>query len=251
MKSGAKDVRVVKMINVYKNFEYNIEKARFLLDLVILKKFRDEVFDGVIETWVDDVRIRLRKNSPILENLPLLTGAVDTIIDIFRSTVRPIIDRHIDINTQTFQQQTMVIAVTALESYLRDRYIFEKYKNKGNKEIERQIYEAKTVFQREDVITNRYNELSVKDVLNLTKQKEEIFNIMLIRHIIVHRAGEINAQFCDRMNISKRMWFGKNMQEFLEQNNDLVPNSISLVEDFVRQLDQLFNQKQTIRRINK
>jgi len=55
-----------RMIGVYRNFKYNIEKARCLLDLVIIKKFRDEVFDGVVENLVDNFRRELKENLPIL-----------------------------------------------------------------------------------------------------------------------------------------------------------------------------------------
>lgn len=228
---------MVKVIDVYKNFEYNIEKARCLLDLVILKKFRDKVFDGVIEKWVDDTRLRLRQTFPVLNNMPILTGTVDSIIEIFRSTVRPIVDKHLDINAQTFQQQAIVIAVTSLESYLRDRYIIEKNKEKSDDEIEREIVDWKAPFQRPDKIEEWYGELGIYDVLGVTGKKEEIVRIMLIRHIIVHRAGIINTQLCDKFGLSKRDWVGKNIQDYFEKNPNLVHQQIEHIKEFVEYLD--------------
>lgn len=239
MKSGAKDTGVVTVIDVYKNFEYNIEKARCLLDLVILKKFRDEVFDGVIEKWVDDARLRLRRTFPVLNNMPVLTGAVDGIIEIFRSTVRPVVDTHLDINAQTFQQQAIVIAVTSLESYLRDRYIVEKNKGRSDDEIEKEIADWKVPFQRPDKIEEWYKEkeLGVDDVLGLTGKKEEIIRIMLIRHIIVHRAGAINIQLCNKLGLPKRDWLRKNIQDCLEKNPNFVHQQIEFIKEFVDCLD--------------
>ena len=54
------------MINIYNNFNYNIEKAKCLLDLFELKKFREEVLSGSIENSVDDFRMRLKNKFPIL-----------------------------------------------------------------------------------------------------------------------------------------------------------------------------------------
>ena len=236
VKSGANSVGDY-MIDVYKNFRYNIEKAECLLDLLILKEFRDEVFDGVIEGGVDDVRIGLRQMFPALNNMPLLTAPIDGPIEIFRSTVKPVVDRHLDINAQTFQQQAVVIAVTALESYLRDRYILEKNKGKPDDEIEKEIADWKTPFQRPDIIKKLYEELGIDNVLSLTEQKEEIIRIMLIRHIIVHRAGEINIQFCDKFGISKRDWLEKNIQDYFEKNPNIVPRYIELIKKFVEQVE--------------
>jgi len=239
VKSGA-NIIGDNMIDVYKNFRYNIEKAECLLDLIVLKRFRDEVFDGVIERWVDDVRMRLRQRFPALNDFPLLTAPVDGIIETFRSTVRPIVDRHLDINSQTFQQQAIVIAVTSWESYLRDRYILEKNKGKPDDEIEKEIADWKIPFQRPDRIEKWYEELGVDNVLYLTGQKEEIIKIMLIRHIIVHRAGEINIQFCDKFGISKRDWLVKNIQDYFEMNPNIVNQYIELIKEFVKHVDLIF-----------
>jgi len=119
-----------KMVNVYKNFEYTIEKARCLLDLLVLKTFRDEIVNGGVENFVDDFRdgLKNKNNFPLLQkgvaikdplgifpdiNVPSPSDVGDFIIDTFRKTIKPQIDKHLDINTQTFQQQAVVIAVTA------------------------------------------------------------------------------------------------------------------------------------------
>ncbi|MFA4957564.1 MAG: hypothetical protein WC556_11415 [Candidatus Methanoperedens sp.] len=235
------------MVNVYENFEYTIEKARCLLDLLVLKKFRDEIVNGADENFVDEVREGLKNNFPLLQGPPIIlpglniqspTVVIDFIINIFRKTIKPQIDKHLDINTQTFQQQAVVIAVTALESYLRDRYIIEKYKNKSNEEIEKRILEFKKVCQSPEFITKMYKELGIEDVLNLTGNKENIIKIIQIRHIIVHRGGEINVQLCDKLGIPKREWLGKNIQDFFENDVDFVNESINRIENFVKQLDK-------------
>ncbi len=154
-------------------------------------------------------------------------------------TVKPIVDRHLDINAQTFQQQAIVVGVTALESYLRDRYIVEKYKNEQQAEIEKRIYEWKKPFQNPEFITETYKEeLGIDDVLNLTDHKEDIIKIMLVRHIIVHRSGEINVQLCDKLGTSKKDWLGKNIQSYLDQNANFVRESIQLIDNLVKQVDK-------------
>ena len=160
------------------------------------------------------------------------------IIDTFRKSIKPQLDEHLDTNSQTFQQQAVVIAVTALESYLRDRYIIEKHKNESHEEREKRILEWKKPFQNLNFITNVYEDLGVEDVLNLTKQKDKIIKMMMVRHIIVHRGGEINIQLCDKLGISKKDWRGKNIQDFFEQNVNFVNDGINLIVNLVKQLDK-------------
>ncbi len=54
------------MIEVHRNFKYNISKAKNLVDLIIIKNFREKVFIHEFETFVDDFRKRLQKILPIL-----------------------------------------------------------------------------------------------------------------------------------------------------------------------------------------
>lgn len=240
-------------MDVYRNFEYTIEKARCLLDLVVLKKVRDEVFNGVVENLVDDFRERLKNNFPLLQKgveikspirvlldlrIKSPSGVVDLFIDTFRKTIKPQIDNHLNINTQTFQQQAVVIAVTALESYLRDRYIIEKYNNEPYEEIEKRILECKKSFQNPKLITNLYKKMGIEDVLNLTGHKENIIKIIEVRHTIVHRGGKINDKLCDKLGISKKEWSGKNIQDFFEQNANFVTEGINSIENLVKQLDK-------------
>jgi len=83
-----------------------------------------------------------------------------------------------------------------------------------------------------------YKELGIKDVLNLTGHKENIIKIMQIRHIIVHRGGEINVKLCDKLGISEKKWLGKNIHDFFEQNANFVTEGINSIENLVKQLDK-------------
>ena len=79
------------IIDVYISFLYNIERAENLIDLIKIKKVRDELTSGIIQNLVDNIRLEIRSKFPILQQRPIIQKAIDQILHLIRTKIRPII----------------------------------------------------------------------------------------------------------------------------------------------------------------
>ncbi len=194
-------------------FEYNIQKAKDLADAVDMI----ERGKGTGE-WLYQSAEGLAKSLPlseVIESIAPFTGRIE-------SGLNECIDRV----ERSGLEASIVMTVTAFETYLRDKYVEKKQPSEDDKSKLRS-------FMNLEYVKERYEEVDIKDLIDKTTE-QKLKKILQMRHVIVHKAGIIDEKACKMAGWDKSA-IGNNIKKFL--NYDTTTNAISVIEDFVRDLD--------------
>lgn len=195
-------------------FGYNIQKAKDLADAVDMMGRGKGVGEGLYQ-FTEDI-------------------AKSTLPNIVVESAAPITDRLeygfnecMDRLQGSVLEASIVMTVTAFETYMRDKYAEKKQLNDGDKSLLRSFMALKYVKER-------YEELGFRDLIDETTE-QELKKILQMRHIIVHRSGIIDKKACEAAGWDKDV-IGNNIKKFLDYNT--ATNAISVIDRFVRDLDE-------------
>lgn len=194
-------------IDILQIFDYNIMKAKNLLELTKVYEIKQN-----IDKFINE--------RPRVLSMELLVGVLDSI----REFIRTPIENYMRLVNETCYEQAVVSAVTALETYLRDKYCEEK----GIDE-----YVGRS-FQNVDFIEEKFIESGV-NIFSSVEEKNKLNHIFQIRHIIVHKAGIIDQKSCENANWNQKL-IGKSIRRYLDYN--AVKEIIESVETFVKDVEK-------------
>lgn len=194
-------------------FEYNIQKAKDLADAVDMI----ERGKGTGE-WLYQSAESLTKSLPpeVIEFVALFTGRIE-------SGFNGCIDRL----QRSGLEASIVMAITAFETYLRDKYAEKKQLSDDDKSKLGSFMYLKNV-------KKRYEELGLKNLIGETTE-QKLNMVLQMRHVIVHKAGIIDGQAC-KIAGWDRGAIGNNIKKFLDYAT--TTDAISVIEDFIRDLDE-------------
>ena len=188
-------------------FEYNFSKAKNLLELTKIHEIKNKI-DEFIE----------KRPRPLgLE--PPLFGLFDSI----REYLKTPLDNYMNIVSKTCYEQSVVAGVTALETYLRDKFCEEK----GIDE-----YVGRS-FQNVNFIEEKFREIDI-EIFESEEVKRRLNHVLQIRHVIVHKAGIIDEKACNNAGWDNKL-VGKHISRFL--NYDIVKEILDFIERFVKDLE--------------
>ena len=214
------------MGNTFENFKINIEKARRLKELVDLKNtLRDNV------SFLVGL---LPPDPPRLHGLP--PGPKSYYFDTLKSSL----DNYVKLTDEICYEQSLTFAVTSMEAYLRDKYIEMNTKE-----------DMQYNFQRADKIKEAFEKIGV-NVFPDDNIRKDIGFILQLRHVIVHRAGIIDDEFCrncDRFNLWDNT-FTSNKNDYkpgtkLNQllNKDYIERVHGIITQFVDNIEMFTKDK--------
>jgi hypothetical protein len=196
---GAAETNVYQKYTPFRNFKFNILKARILAaSAQVISKIWPEVHDKIYPQDIDEIND--------------LQTLLHSLFEFFESGLA---------SYYVYTEQALVTAVTASETYLKnrlasiiqnDKRILKQFLDKEIKvkrildlkfdlkdDIGKLIVEDND-FQKIDNVEKIYkNKLSVE--LFTKKEKMILKRIFSIRHLIVHRSGIIDQTFISEMGI--------------------------------------------------
>ena len=116
--------------------------------------------------------------------------------------------------------QIIVFGISSLDAFLK-----EKYKQK----IGREYKEGKGAFQKADTIRKEFGKCIKGDIFagdeNLKGDLQKVFNK---RHVIAHRAGVIDSEYCEKNGLKEELWMGMK----LPLKSKDVENDLATIEKF-------------------
>lgn len=125
-------------------------------------------------------------------------------------------------------EASIVMAVTAFETYLRDKYAEKKQLSDDDKSKLRS-------FMHLENVKKRYEELGLKNLIDDETTEQKLKAVLQMRHVIVHKAGIIDGKACKMAGWDMGA-IGNNIKKFLDYAT--TTNAISAIEDFIRDLDE-------------
>ena len=195
-------------------FEYKIQKAKDLADAVNMIEYGKGVGERVYQVAGD-----VAKSIPFLPEVIAFAAPVT-------SQIESESNEYIDQLQRSGLAASIVMAVTAFETYLRDKYVEKKQLSDDDKS-------KLGSFMYLENVKKRYEELGLKNLIGETTE-QELNEVLQTRHIIVHRAGIIDEKACDAAGWGKGA-IGNNIKMSLDYNK--VINEISIIGRFIRDLD--------------
>jgi hypothetical protein len=196
-------------------FEYNIQKAKDLADAVDMIERGKGVGEGLYQSAEDLVK-HIPHLLEVIESTSPITGRIE-------SGFNECIDRL----QRSGLEASIVMAVTAFETYLRDKYVEKKQLSDDDKS-------KLGSFMYLGNVKKRYEELGLKNLIGETTE-QKLKTVLQMRHVIVHKAGIIDGKACKTAGWNRGA-IGNNIKKFLDYAT--TTDAISVIEDFIRDLDE-------------
>lgn len=123
--------------------------------------------------------------------------------------------------------QIIVFGVASLDAFLKMKYEqLSRFKQIAEDEGKRR--NEKTIFQETGRIRNKFGELVKKDIFRGDeKLKEDLQKVFGKRHVIAHRAGVIDDDYCEKHKLDKS-WINRKLPLDVET----VENDLTTIEKF-------------------
>lgn len=234
------------------NFEFNILKAKILYATAI-----------EIETVWPRISVRLaqyEREKSKTEKKETLLLFIEALVKFFGNGAASYF---------VYTEYALVTAISALEIYFRDRFIYEIKNNKKSLDrlsdieirikvkrlleishdmsdnIDKLVLDSKN-FQSLQDIKEIYKKLFDKPFIGRDEELKEIEKIFVIRHLIIHRGGIVDEKFLQKFRDDKKLLYRKlldfelnnlNIGEKLILDRDQIIKIINFIENVIIDLD--------------
>ena len=194
------------LIDPMEVFQYNIKKAKWVRELLVTLEKGPELARNVVDSLVNV----FPGMKPLVEGLsPHVKDPIDSYLNELKSTLLEL---------------SIVSCVTALETYLRDRYCIETESSED---------EAPS-FQKIDNIRMALEKFDCIELLDDNVERK-LKSLLQARHLIIHQAGRIDEKACLRAGWSTKL-IGKNIRSSINYKN--TGEYLQLIEKLVDEIEK-------------